>query len=82
MKATSLILNNLLTIGTVNVIGNVIAMLGKICVGLASALFAFLMLETSKYKSGQSKVSSPLFPVLVNLNLNLSLFSFIVMGLT
>jgi hypothetical protein len=40
--------------------------LGKVCVSLVCALFAFLMLETHKYKSGNSQVSSPLFPVLVS----------------
>lgn len=64
VRATSLILNNILRIGTVNVIGNIIAFLGKVCVSLASALFAFFMLESSQYKSGHNKVSSPLFPVL------------------
>lgn len=64
VRATSLIVNNILRIGTVNVIGNVVVFLGKVGVSLASALFAFFMLETSRYKSGHSKVSSPLFPVL------------------
>lgn len=64
--ATELIKNNILRIGKVNVIGNVILFLGKLCVSLASALFAFLMLDTHKYKSAHDKVSSPLIPVLVS----------------
>ncbi|KAD7117912.1 hypothetical protein E3N88_05180 [Mikania micrantha] len=63
--ATELIKNNILRIGKVNVIGNVILFVGKLCVSLASALFAFLMLDTHAYKSAHNKVSSPLIPVLV-----------------
>ncbi|XP_040985730.1 choline transporter protein 1 [Juglans microcarpa x Juglans regia] len=62
--ATELILNNILRIGRVNVIGDVILFLGKLCVSLSSAVFAFLMLDTHKYRSAH-KISSPLFPVLV-----------------
>lgn len=65
--ATDLIISNILRIGKVNVIGDVILFLGKLCVSLASALFAFLMLDTHKYKSGHNKISSPIFPVLVSL---------------
>ncbi|KAL8228688.1 hypothetical protein R6Q57_013588 [Mikania cordata] len=63
--ATELIKNNILRIGKVNVIGNVILFVGKLCVSLASALFAFLMLDNHVYKSAHNKVSSPLIPVLV-----------------
>ncbi|XP_062169834.1 choline transporter protein 1 [Alnus glutinosa] len=63
--ATELILNNILRIGRVNVIGDVILFLGKLCVSLSSALFAFLMLDAHKYRSAHNKISSPLFPVLV-----------------
>ncbi|GMP74691.1 hypothetical protein CsSME_00032043 [Camellia sinensis var. sinensis] len=63
--ATELIRNNVLRIGKVNVIGDVILFLGKLCVSLSSAIFAFLMLDGHKYKSAHNKVSSPLFPVLV-----------------
>ncbi|XP_026411406.1 choline transporter protein 1-like [Papaver somniferum] len=63
--ATGLIMDHILRIGRVNVIGDVILFLGKLCVSLASALFAFLMLDTHKYKSAHNKISSPLFPVLV-----------------
>eukprot|EP01018_Ginkgo_biloba_P017013 Gb_03567 [translate_table: standard] len=62
--ATNLIINNILRIGTVNVIGDVMLFLGKLCVSLACALFAFLMLDTHRYKSSHNKISSPLFPVL------------------
>ncbi|KAK1309301.1 hypothetical protein QJS10_CPA09g01604 [Acorus calamus] len=63
--ATGLIMNNILRIGKVNVIGDVILFLGKLCVSLFSAVFAFLMLDTHKYSSAHNKISSPLFPVLV-----------------
>jgi choline transporter-like protein 2/4/5 len=64
--ATGLIMNNILRIGQVNVIGDVILFLGKLCVSLFSALFAFLMLDNHKYRSAHNKISSPLFPVLVS----------------
>uniref|UniRef100_A0A1D1XZS3 Choline transporter-like protein n=1 Tax=Anthurium amnicola TaxID=1678845 RepID=A0A1D1XZS3_9ARAE len=63
--ATGLIMNNILRIGKVNVIGDVILFLGKLCISLFCTVFAFLMLDTHKYKSAHNKVSSPLFPVLV-----------------
>ncbi|CAK9183027.1 unnamed protein product [Ilex paraguariensis] len=63
--ATELIISNILRIGKVNVIGDVILFLGKLCVSLSSALFAFLMLDVHKYYSAHNKISSPLFPVLV-----------------
>lgn len=65
--ATGLIMNNILRIGKVNVIGDVILFLGKLCVSLFCALFAFLMLDTHKYKSAHNKISSPLIPVLVRI---------------
>ncbi|KAF0899544.1 hypothetical protein E2562_020751 [Oryza meyeriana var. granulata] len=64
--ATGLIMNNILRIGKVNVIGDVILLLGKLCVSLMCALFAFLMLDTHRYKSAHNKISSPLVPVLVS----------------
>ncbi|XP_068646327.1 choline transporter protein 1-like isoform X2 [Aristolochia californica] len=63
--ATGLIMNNILRIGKVNVIGDVILFLGKLCVSLFCAVFAFLMLDTHKYRSAHNKISSPLFPVMV-----------------
>ncbi|EEF33810.1 conserved hypothetical protein [Ricinus communis] len=63
--ATELIISNILRIGRVNVIGDVILFLGKLCVSLSSAVFAFLMLDTHKYRSSHNKITSPLFPVLV-----------------
>ncbi|KAL4619590.1 hypothetical protein ACB092_06G090800 [Castanea dentata] len=63
--ATELIINNILRIGRVNVIGDVILFLGKLCVSLSSALFAFLMLDTHRYRSAHNKISSPVFPVVV-----------------
>ncbi|XVF18886.1 hypothetical protein REPUB_Repub11eG0062000 [Reevesia pubescens] len=63
--ATELIMNNILRIGRVNVIGDVILFLGKLCVSLSSAVFGFLMLDTHAYRSSHKKISSPLLPVLV-----------------
>ncbi|KAG0474633.1 hypothetical protein HPP92_014319 [Vanilla planifolia] len=63
--ATGLIMNNILCIGKVNVIGDIILVLGKLCVSLFCAVFAFLMLDSYKYKSAHNRISSPLFPVLV-----------------
>ncbi|XP_020886366.1 choline transporter-like protein 2 [Arabidopsis lyrata subsp. lyrata] len=62
--ATELIISNILRIGKVNVIGDVILFLGKLCVSLFSALFGFLMLDSHRYRSSHNKVSSPLLPVL------------------
>jgi choline transporter-like protein 2/4/5 len=61
-------MNNILRIGKVNVIGDVILFLGRLCVSLFCALFAFLMLDTHKYKSAHNKISSPLLPVLVSIS--------------
>jgi choline transporter-like protein 2/4/5 len=63
--ATELIINNILRIGRVNVIGDVILFLGKLCVSLSSALSAFLMLDSHRFSSAHNKISSPVFPVLV-----------------
>ena len=63
--ATDLIMNNILKIGKVNVVGDIILSLGKLCVSLSGALFGFLMLDDHKYKSSHNKISSPLFAVLV-----------------
>ncbi|KAK9041622.1 hypothetical protein V6N11_016714 [Hibiscus sabdariffa] len=63
--ATELIMNNILRIGKVNVIGDVILFLGKLCVSLSSAVFGFLMLDTYKYRAAHDKISSPLLPVLI-----------------
>ncbi|KAG0474636.1 hypothetical protein HPP92_014322 [Vanilla planifolia] len=41
--ATGLIMNNILCIGKVNVIGDIILVLGKLCVSLFCAVFAFLI---------------------------------------
>ncbi|KAI4388145.1 hypothetical protein MLD38_000503 [Melastoma candidum] len=46
--ATELIYSNIMRIGRVNVIGDIILSLGKLCVSLASALFSFLMLDMHK----------------------------------
>lgn len=47
-------------------IGDFVLFLGKLAVSLACAVFAFLMLDGERYKTGQDKISSPLAPVLVS----------------
>ncbi|KAG0591066.1 hypothetical protein KC19_1G146700 [Ceratodon purpureus] len=63
-KATKLVVNNTSRVGDVIILGDLILFLGKLCVSFACALFAFLMLDTHRYKTTQGRVSSPLFPVL------------------
>ncbi|CAM6083691.1 unnamed protein product [Calypogeia fissa] len=63
-KASALIINNILRVGTVNIIGDFVLFMGKLSVGALSVFFAFLMLEQHRFKSGKDKVSSPLFPIL------------------
>ncbi|XLS71760.1 hypothetical protein HN51_028625, partial [Arachis hypogaea] len=53
-------MNNILRIRHVNVIGDIILFLGKLCVILLSAISAFLMLDTHKYRAAYK-----LLPVLV-----------------
>ncbi|GFZ15490.1 plasma-membrane choline transporter family protein [Actinidia rufa] len=60
--ATELIISNILRIGKVNVIGDVILFLGKLCVSLSSAVFAFLMLNTHKYNSAPQQDLLPPIP--------------------
>ncbi|KAK9152733.1 hypothetical protein Sjap_000213 [Stephania japonica] len=64
--ATELIIKNIHQIGRVNIIGDIILFLGKLCVSLSSVLFAFLMLDADKYRFSHNKISSPLFPVLIS----------------
>lgn len=80
--ATELIMNNILRIGRVNVIGDVILFLGKLCVSLSSAVFGFLMLDTHKYRDSHNKISSPLLPVLVCYLFSTIVIFFIGEGLT
>jgi len=80
--ATGLIMKIILRIGKVNVIGDVILFLGKLCVSLFCALFAFLMLDTHKYKSAHNKISSPLIPVLVRISTLFCSFKFSLLGLS
>lgn len=65
--ATDLIISNILRIGKVNVIGDVILFLGKLCVSLETALSAFLTLDTYKYNIGYNTILSLVFPTLVSL---------------
>ncbi|GAQ83028.1 hypothetical protein KFL_001330110 [Klebsormidium nitens] len=62
--AAKLLFGNVLRVAAVNVIGDFVLFLGKMAVSLACAVFAFLMLDGERYKTGQDKISSPLAPVL------------------
>ncbi len=63
-EAISLIFNNILTVGAVNVIGDILLFLGKFSVAACAGLLAFLMLDSDTYTTGESKVSSPLLVVI------------------
>jgi len=80
--ATGLIMKIILRIGKVNVIGDVILFLGKLCVSLFCALFAFQLLDTHNYKYAHNKISSPLIPVLVRISTLFCLFKFSLLGLS
>jgi len=80
--ATGLIMKNILRIGKVNVIGDVILFLGKLCVSLFCALFAFQLLDTHNYKYAHNKISSPLIPVLVRISTLFCSFKFSLLRLS
>jgi choline transporter-like protein 2/4/5 len=63
-EALSLIFNNILTVGAVNIIGDMLLFLGKFSVAAVAGLLAFLMLDSDTYTTGDSKVSSPLLVVI------------------
>ncbi|KAK3017564.1 hypothetical protein RJ639_006631 [Escallonia herrerae] len=68
--ATELIMSNILRIGKVNVIGDVILFLGKLCVSLSSALFAFLVSWVLGY------VVATLFFAVVEMSIDTIILSF------
>ncbi|CAK9865675.1 unnamed protein product [Sphagnum jensenii] len=68
-RATVLIANNSMRVGNVNNMGRLFLSVAKLCVSLACAVFAFLMLDSHSFKTGHYRVSSPLFPVLFCLGL-------------
>ena len=63
-EAISLIFNNILTVGAVNIIGDTLLFLGKFSVAACAGLLAFFMLDSETYTTGESKVSSPLMIVI------------------
>ena len=75
-EAISLIFNNILTVGAVNIIGDTLLFLGKFSVAAVAGLLAFLMLDSDTYTTGESKVSSPLLIVIFCV-----LFGFIIASL-
>jgi len=75
-EAIMLILNNILTVGAVNIVGDTLLFLGKLSISLISGFLAFLMLDSSTYTEGDNKVSSPLFLVIF-----VVIFSFSIAGL-
>lgn len=75
-EAISLIFNNILTVGAVNIIGDTLLFLGKFSVAACAGLLAFFMLDSEAYTTGESKVSSPLMIVIFCV-----LFGFIIASL-
>ena len=75
-EAISLIFNNILTVGAVNIIGDTLLFLGKFSVAACAGLLAFFMLDSETYTTGESKVSSPLMLVIFCV-----LFGFIIASL-
>ena len=63
-EAISLIFNNILTVGAVNIVGDTLLFLGKFSVAAVAGVLAFLMLDSDEYTTGASKVSSPLLIVI------------------
>jgi choline transporter-like protein 2/4/5 len=75
-EAISLIMSNILTVGAVNIVGDVLLFLGKLGVALTSGFFAFMYLDTDEYTEGDNRGSSPLLIVVFVI-----IFAFILAGL-
>merc|ERR1719231_786375 len=69
-------MNNILAVAAVNIIGDTLLFLGKFSVALTAGFVAFLILDGEEYKTGDHKVSSPLFIVLF-----VVIFAFAIAGL-
>lgn len=66
-RAISLIISNALRLAAVNIVGDFLIVLGKLCVCAACGVIAFLMTELPQYKDATSAtyLSSPVLPILV-----------------
>ena len=69
----ALLVKNILSVATVNIIGDIMLFLGKLVVSLGSGVIAFGMLDADTFSYGDEKVSSPLFIVIV-----VCLFAFLI----
>ena len=72
-NALALMVKNVAAVATVNIVGDIMLVLGKLVVALGSGTIAFLMLDADTFNYGDEKVSSPLFIVIV-----VVLFAFII----
>ena len=64
-NALALIVKKITAVAEVNIVGDIMLFLGKLCVSLGSGVIAFLMLDDDNFNYGDEKVSSPLFIVIV-----------------
>jgi len=64
-RAVSLMLSNVLTLATVNTVGDCILFLGKVAISFGSALVTYLYLDQDTYSFGEKSISSPLLVVLM-----------------
>eukprot|EP00899_Mesostigma_viride_P018836 jgi/Mesvir1/26954/Mv20673-RA.2 len=64
-RAVQLIVGNVLRVATVNIVGDILLFLGKLCVAAGCGLIAFAMCNTDRYTdpTRDTYLSSPLFPV-------------------
>ena len=61
----ALLVKNIMSVATVNIVGDIMLFLGKLVVCLGSGVIAFGMLDSDTFSYGDEKVSSPLFIVIV-----------------
>ena len=66
-RAISLIISNALRLAAVNIVGDFLIVLGKLCVCAACGVLAFLMTELPEYadESKPNYLSSPVLPILI-----------------
>merc|ERR1719506_3677220 len=69
-NALALMVKNVASVATVNIVGDIMLVLGKLVVALGSGTIAFLMLDADTFNYGDEKVSSPLFIVIVELGID------------
>lgn len=64
-RAVKLMVSNVLTLATVNTVGDCILFLGKLAIAFGSALITYLYLDQDSYTFGEKAISSPLFVLLM-----------------